>query len=73
MSDQEGILSGLNLPFFFGIYSVFLNFLRHNRFSRLRQGLQHFATSRVLFPKSAPEADLKLQSPELAQILRLAA
>ena len=48
---------------------------RHSElsFSRLRQGLQHFAISRVLFPKSAPEADLKLQSPELDQILRLAA
>ncbi len=47
---------------------------RHSEFSfsRLRQGLQHFAISRVLFPKSAPEADLKLKSPELDQILRLA-
>jgi hypothetical protein len=42
-------------------------------FSRLRQGLQHFAISRVLFPKSAPDADLRLQSLELDQILRLAA
>ena len=48
---------------------------RHSElsFSRLRQGLQHFAISRVLVPKSASEADLKLQSPELDQILRLAA
>ena len=48
---------------------------RHSElsFSRLRQGLQHFAISRVLFPKSAPEANLKLQSSELDQILRLAA
>lgn len=42
-------------------------------FSRLRRGLQRFAISRVLFPKSAPEADLPLQSPELDRILRLAA
>ena len=41
--------------------------------ARLRQGLQHFAIGRVLFPKSAPEADLLSQSPELDQILRLAA
>ena len=49
--------------------------LRHSElsFSRLRQGLQHFAISRVLFPKSASEADLPSQSPELDQILRLAA
>ena len=31
------------------------------------------AISRVLFPKSAPEADLPLQSSELDQILRLVA
>jgi hypothetical protein len=48
---------------------------RHSElsFSRLRQGLQHFAIRRVLFPKSAPEADLPSQSPELEQILCLAA
>jgi hypothetical protein len=42
-------------------------------FARLRQGLQHFAISRVLFPKSAPGTDLPSQSPKLDQILRLAA
>ena len=49
-------------------------------FSRLRRGLQHFAISRVLSPKSASEhevrrslADLPPQSPELDRILRLAA
>lgn len=41
--------------------------------ARLRQGLQQFAISRVLFPKSAPDVDLRPQSPELDQILRLAA
>jgi len=41
--------------------------------ARLRQGLQHFAIRRVLLPKSAPEADLRPQSTELDQILRLAA
>ena len=41
-------------------------------FSRLRQGLQHFAISRVLFPKSASEVDLPPQSLELDWILRLA-
>ena len=48
---------------------------RHSElsFSRLRQGLQHFAISRVLSPKSASEADLPPESPELDQILRLAA
>jgi len=40
-------------------------------FARLRHGLQQFAISRVLFPKSAPGADLLEQSPELANILRL--
>ncbi len=42
-------------------------------FSRLRRGLQHFAISRLLSPKSASEGDLPLQSPELDRILRLAA
>ncbi len=42
-------------------------------FSPLRQGLQHLAISRVLFPKSASEADLPPQSLELDRILRLAA
>ncbi len=42
-------------------------------FSRLRRGLQHFAISRVLSPKSASEANLPPQSPELDRILRLAA
>lgn len=42
-------------------------------FSGLRRGLQHFAISRILFPKSAREADLQPQSSELDQILRLAA
>ncbi|MDJ0902682.1 MAG: transposase [Xenococcus sp. MO_188.B8] len=42
-------------------------------FSRLRRGLQHFAISRVLSPKSASEADFPPQSPELDQILRLVA
>jgi hypothetical protein len=42
-------------------------------FARLRQGLQHFAISRVLFPKSASEANLPPQSLELDRILRLAA
>ncbi len=42
-------------------------------FSRLRRGLQHFAISRVLSPKSASEADFLPQSPELDQILRLVA
>ena len=55
---------------------------RHSElsFSRLRQGLQHFAISRVLSPKSASEhevrrslADLPPQSLELDRILRLAA
>ena len=48
---------------------------RHSElsFSRLRRGLQHFAISRVLSPKSALETDLPSQSPELDQILRLAA
>ncbi|MDJ0901625.1 MAG: hypothetical protein QNJ55_22775 [Xenococcus sp. MO_188.B8] len=35
-------------------------------------GLQHFAISRVLSPKSASEADFPPQSPELDRILRLA-
>ena len=42
-------------------------------FARLRQGLQHFAISRILFPKSVSEADLPPQSLELDRILRLAA
>ena len=42
-------------------------------FSRLRRGLQHFAISRVLSPKSASEADLPTPSSELDRILRLAA
>ena len=42
-------------------------------FSRLRRGLQHFAISRVLFPKSADWADLPLPSPDLDRILRLVA
>ena len=41
--------------------------------ARLRQGLKQFAISRVLFPKSAPGADLVARSPELANIFRLAA
>ena len=48
---------------------------RHSElsFSRLRRGLQHFAISRVLAPKSASEADLPTPSSELDRILRLAA
>ena len=42
-------------------------------FARLCRGLQHFAISRVLSPKSASEADFSPQSPELDQILRLVA
>ena len=42
-------------------------------FARLRQGLQHFGISRILFPKSTPGADLLEQSPELANIFRLTA
>ena len=42
-------------------------------FSRLCRGLQHFAISRVLSPKSASEADLPPKSLELDRILRLAA
>ena len=42
-------------------------------YARLRRGLQQFAISRILFPKSAPGADLRPRSSELEQILRLAA
>ena len=42
-------------------------------FSHLRRGLQHFAISQVLCPNSASEADFPSHSPELDQILRLAA
>jgi hypothetical protein len=42
-------------------------------FDRLRQGLQHFAISSILSPKSASEADLPAPSLELDRILRLAA
>ena len=41
--------------------------------ARLRMGLKQFAISRILFPKSAPGADLLAQSSELAHILRLTA
>ncbi len=42
-------------------------------FDRLRRGLQQFAISRILCPKSVPGEDLLPNSPKLDQILRLAA
>ena len=42
-------------------------------FARLRQGMKHFAISRILFPKSAPGANLRTLETELDHILRLAA
>ena len=41
-------------------------------FARLRQGMKHFAISRILFPKSAPGANLRTLETELDHILRLA-